>query len=300
MTFIVEDGSGVQGANAYVTIAQVTDYLTTRNRGTQNSWDTIGATLQNAAIVEGTDYIESVFGDCFRGSKQWKSLNFARASLQFTAPPIAGETVTIGTHVYTFRASVSAADDVLIAANALSSLVNLGRAITAGAKEGVSYGTGTVAHADVGVLLLEPDKLSVIAKIEGLDGNEIVSTTTVTGATWNFATLQGGSTTGKPQPLSHPRVNLVDEDFILVVGIYDDLVSATCEYSIRSVSLDLDADPTVITTGSVTKIKEKVGPIEEETEFVPGSYGIIRPTPYPAADRLLKKYLRSKSGVIRG
>lgn len=301
MTFVVEDGSGIKTATAYATVAQVTAYLTDRNRGTQNSWDTIGTALQQSAIVEATDYIETVFGLCFKGSKLYDDLNAARSSLLFSGNPINTETVTIGTTVYTFVTTLGVAFDVLIGADLLISLFNLARAIVATESgEGVNYGTGTTAHEDVGVLVIEPDIMTAIAKIEGIDGNAIATTETLTASAWNFVTLQGGSTTKRGQPLSFPRKNLLDDDFNQVEGMPDDLIAATSEYAVRSVVADIDEDPAIDPiTGIIKKKREKIGPIEEETEYVSGTFGVTRPQPYPAADRLLSKYLKSRS-VIRG
>lgn len=71
MAFVVEDGTGVVGANAYCEVAFVTDYLTDRNRQTENGWNTASVAAQQAAIVAATDYIETRFGHLVLGYLQY-------------------------------------------------------------------------------------------------------------------------------------------------------------------------------------------------------------------------------------
>lgn len=66
MTFTVEDGTGVENANAYVAIADVGTYLA--DRGRDASWTGTDAVKQ-AAVVKATDYIEKRFGRSFIGTK---------------------------------------------------------------------------------------------------------------------------------------------------------------------------------------------------------------------------------------
>ena len=49
MSIIIEDGTGVSGANAYTTAAEVTTYLTARNRETENSWSTSSTAIKEGA-----------------------------------------------------------------------------------------------------------------------------------------------------------------------------------------------------------------------------------------------------------
>ena len=80
MAFTVEDGSGVEGANAYETIAEVTAYLTDRGRAAENGWSTASASTQQAAIVKATDYAEKRFGPRFVGepASDTQGLSFPR------------------------------------------------------------------------------------------------------------------------------------------------------------------------------------------------------------------------------
>jgi hypothetical protein len=70
-----------------------------------------------------------------------------KASGILTGTTIAvGDTVTIAGKVYTFRAALVGAYDVLVGASDSESLDNLISAINGTAGAGTTYGTGTVAH----------------------------------------------------------------------------------------------------------------------------------------------------------
>lgn len=301
MALVKENGSGVSSANSYANVADVTAYLTNRNRQTENGWDAATTAVKEAACIAATDYIENKFGRAFRGVKQYSDVSLARSTVEFTAQPTDGEIVTIGAQVYTFRGAIAVADDVLIGANLSASIDNLVGAITADANlAGTGFGTGTVANADASAQGFYDDAMLAFALDTGTAGNAVATTTDVTGATWNFATLTGGSDRSRPQPLAFPRSGLVDRDGVLVIGMPDDLLAAASEYAVRSSSSTLAPDPTADALGgSVTSIKEKVGPIETATTYLPGSAGSGALPAYPAADRLLSQYTRSSGGAIR-
>ena len=91
----------------------------------------------------------------------------------------------------------------------------------------------------------------------------------------------------------------LDRDGQAVQGVPLKLKQAVAEYAVRSLASQLDPDPTVDDSGALVQRKrEKVGPIEEETEYVAGAQPRID-RPYPAADGLLADYLVSGAGVIR-
>lgn len=54
MAFILEDGTGVTGANSYVSSDEYKDYLKDRGRAT-----TLGGSAINASLIVATDYVES-------------------------------------------------------------------------------------------------------------------------------------------------------------------------------------------------------------------------------------------------
>jgi len=67
MSFIVEDGTFIENANAYVNIEYVTQYLTERNLN--SNWDSLDDAIKKAHIINATDYIEIRFSKFFIGYK---------------------------------------------------------------------------------------------------------------------------------------------------------------------------------------------------------------------------------------
>lgn len=69
MAFTVEDGSGVAGANAYITVAFYRSYHLDRGNDQSASSE---ADIQ-VWIIKATDYVEKRFGRLFRGHRQSKA-----------------------------------------------------------------------------------------------------------------------------------------------------------------------------------------------------------------------------------
>ncbi len=303
MALILEDGTGISGANAYTTAAAVTTYLVERNRGSETGWDGVSGSEKNAAVIAATDYIETRFGQRFLGRRQFQNISVARGTLTFTGQPLNTETVTIDGIVYTYNTTLGGANSVLIGASVEASIKNLIDAISATSdKLGDTVGTGTVAHTTASASEGVGDRLIAIAVAKGTPGNDVATTETVTTASWAAATLVGGSDTGEPQWLSFPRVDLFDREGLRVLGIPTKLLQATAEYAVRTVAgTKLSPDPTVDATGQiVVEKKTKVGPIETATRFSDGGSLAQLIKPYPAADRLLSEYLLPGGRVVRG
>jgi hypothetical protein len=299
MAFIVEDGSGMAQANTYASVAFITNYLTERNRHESSGWSDLDLVVQQGAAIAATDYLENRFRNLFKGRKEFWSLKLAKGVLTVPTNPVGSSTVVLGSVTYTFVATLTLADQVLIGADASESIDNLIAAINQGEGEGTKYGTGTIANPDISARVFEDDTMIAEALVEGAAGNLLASTTNIPSATWTSATLQGGTDTGRPQPLSFPRLSLFDRDGIPVVGMPDRLLFATAEYAVRASTAELNPDLTTDATGfQVIKKREKVGPIEEETQYHPGGGPKITQT-YPAADALLNEYLRPVGTVVR-
>lgn len=106
------------------------------------------------------------------------------------------------------------------------------------------------------------------------------------------------------QPLAFPRQNLY-LDCRLIEGVPKEIKIATFEYAKRVLTGaddgngDLQEDPNDRDeTGAViTKLFEKIGPIETETEYLAGTGSEVRS--YPGADKWLLPFLRGTSGSIR-
>ena len=103
------------------------------------------------------------------------------------------------------------------------------------------------------------------------------------------------------QALEFPRDSFVDAND---AGYTPEVLKkATAEYAIRASSAplapDIEQDPSGY---QVSRKMEKVGPIEERTDFAFLGPGATRQllTPYPAADMLLRSLLKNTQGrVIR-
>lgn len=117
---------------------------------------------------------------------------FASGTLSFNGNVVDTETVTIGVTVYRFVAALVQAYDVLIGATASITINNLVAAINDSGGEGTVYGNGTSAHPDV-TAASAPGVMNVTAKVAGVAGNSIATTSTSATATWGAATLQGGA-----------------------------------------------------------------------------------------------------------
>ncbi len=303
MTLILEDGTGVSGANAYTTNALVNTYLVERNRGSENGWDGFAGSEKDASVIAATDYIETRFGQRFLGRREFQNISVARGTLTFTGQPLNTETVTIGGTVYTYNTTLGGANSVLIGANVEASIQNLIDAIAAtSSKLGDTVGAGTVAHTTATAAEAVGDRLVAVAIAKGTPGNDVATTETVTAASWSTATLVGGSDTNEPQWLSFPRVFLFDREGLQVLGMPTKLFQATAEYAVRAVAgTKLSPDPSVDASGQVVIGKRtKIGPIETETRYLEGGSLAQLIKPYPAADRLLMSYVAPGGRVIRG
>jgi hypothetical protein len=303
VTLILEDGTGVSGANAHTTSALVNAYLVERNRVDESGWSGFSGSEKDASVIAATDYIETRFGQRFLGRRQFQNISVARGTLTFTGQPLNTETVTIDGIVYTYNTTLGGANSVLIGASVEASIINLIDAIAATAdKLGDTVGLGTVAHTTITAGEGIGDRMIAVAVAKGTPGNDVGTTETVTAASWASATLAGGSDTGEPQWLSFPRVNLFDREGLQVLGMPTKLLQATAEYAVRTVAgTKLSPDPTVDATGQiVVGSRVKVGPIETETRFSDAGSLAQLIKPYPAADRLLVGYLIPGGRVIRG
>lgn len=107
-----------------------------------------------------------------------------------------GDTVTVGSTVYRYKNTMSAAYDVAIGTSAANSLANLKLAINATGVAGTNYYAGTNIHPTVSAGTLTSTTLAVTAKTGGTGGNAIATTETSTHLSWGAATLTGGLGTG--------------------------------------------------------------------------------------------------------
>jgi len=299
MAVIVETGRGIRNANAYAPTSFVLAYLTDRNRDAD--WTAAGATVQDAAAIAGTDYIETRWGQRFKGTREFTLEDVkAEGSVLFTGVPVAAETLQVGDQVYTFVAALSAPavfDEVLIGGDAAANASNLFDALTANVDQaGVTYGEGTQTNGDV-TATLTGVTVELVATAPGASGDSTVLAGTVSNAT---LTAFAGGDDGGSQPLSFPQSGLFDRAGIRVSGVPLKLKQAMAEYSDRARAALLAPDPKVDARGgSIVRLKQKVGPIETDTEYSEGSHLGVVLRPYPAADRLLLDYVFPAGQAVR-
>lgn len=301
MTVVVETGSGVRGANSYTDAAAITTYLTARNRETENSWSTKTSAEQNGFAIAATSYIERRFSHRIKGSREFEFEEFpATGSITFTGLPVASETLQLGDQTYTFVSSLSdpsVRDEVVIGADAAGTAANLHDAITGDADgDGTTYATGTETNRHASATI-DGATIRLTAEADGEGGNSTV----LSGSLTNVAlTAFSGGLDGGSQPLSFPRKDLVDDAGRRVDGVPIHVRHATAEYAVRAAGSTLLPDPTMDAYGAVlAERRDKVGPIEEERIYVPGTQGSVIFRPYPEADRLLAQYLRPAGVAVR-
>lgn len=303
MTLVLETGAGTSGANAFATVAEVTAYLTDRNRETENLWSTVIPVARDAAIVKATDHIEISFRDKFRGTREFSDISQARATLTFTAQPADTETITLGLVTYRFSTAIAIAGDVLIGDTLADSIANLVNAInTAPDTDATSFHPDTIANVQATATDFIDNTMVALSSLDGTAGNTVVSTSTATGGTWNFVTLVGGSDIVVPQPLSFPRANLFDRDGVAVIGIPTRLKNAVAEYSVRAIATGAVLAPDPVTDergGIIERLREKVDTLEVDTTYASNSATGSRLPKYPAADNWISDYLMATNRAVR-
>lgn len=116
----------------------------------------------------------------------------ATGVLTFTGISVAAQTVTIGSRVYTWAASVTTtAGTVRIGANQAESMANLVAAINGGAGAGSLYGSQTAPHADVTAAVVG-STVVVTARKPGTGAHSIALTDTMSNASWDSVFMSGG------------------------------------------------------------------------------------------------------------
>lgn len=127
---------------------------------------------------------------------------FAVGTLTFAGNAANDETVTIGTHVYTWKDTLTgAANEILVGADAAASIVNLVAAINGAAGAGTTYGTGTVANVFVSAVDGAGDTIDVTARqaYEGPAGS-VATTDTMGSGSWGATVLTGAGATTSAVP----------------------------------------------------------------------------------------------------
>lgn len=134
--------------------------------------------------------------------------------------PSDGDTVTIGSTVYTFKTALSAgptiAYEVLIGASAAVALDNLKAAINDTGVEGTNYSVGTVAHPTVEATT-NTDTTQVVQALVGGTGGNVASLENSTHLAWGGSALTGGTDPNYISaihvgPIGGPFTNIIDSN----------------------------------------------------------------------------------------
>lgn len=92
----------------------------------------------------------------------------------------------------------------------------------------------------------------------------------------------------------YPYTDYCQED-VEITGVPKQLKDACCEYVKRVFTAPLLTDP--VLASNIVSQRSKVGPIETDTQFVPGAVPKFKP--YPSADLLLRSLIITGSFTVR-
>lgn len=108
-----------------------------------------------------------------------------------------------------------------------------------------------------------------------------------------------GERAQSPQSTEWPRLNGFDIEEDLINGIPQEVKEATMEYALIALSATINPVPLRDDTGQiVTRKKERVGPIEEDTRYTEGP--VFTMPKYPPADlKLIRRGLVVQGGTAR-
>lgn len=182
---IVETGSGVRKANSYVTVDTVTQYLTDRNRQTENNWASSSNGIKEAACIKATDYVEKKYSSLFRGSKRFLfSYTQARGSVSFTNNPENGNVLALGDDTYLFVTTLNPIlkNQVQIASTLSGTLDNLISCIVS--EEEFKYTRFSFSEESRHAKAEKSGNLLILTSLsDGSGGNSTILSTTVSNTT---------------------------------------------------------------------------------------------------------------------
>jgi hypothetical protein len=126
----------------------------------------------------------------------------ASQALTATANFADGETVTVASKTYTFKATLTNTNGyVQIGVDAATSLANLAAAISLGAGSGTAYAAAMSANADA-TATSSGTTLTASAITLGTAGNSLATTKSAANATWGGTTMAGGVNIGSTAGLT--------------------------------------------------------------------------------------------------
>ena len=147
----------------------------------------------------------------------------------------AAATITIGTRVYTFVVELSETagadaiiDQILYGGTVAAALDNLKLAINAGATVGTNYSTGTVVNALVTAGTNTNTTQVITAKIAGVSGHLIATTTTMANTAWDAAVM-GTEVAGIDGTVADAFDMVVDTGYIYIATLANTTADANWE-----------------------------------------------------------------------
>ncbi len=190
-----------------------------------------------------------------------------------------GDTVTIGTQVYTFNAAtlVDSPDEVLVGAAATNSLDNLIAAINNAAGEGTTYGTGTVEHANITAAAGAGDTMDATAKTTG--DNATVTTEAGADSSWGAGTLAGGTVSNNLTAATHGFTTGEGPFNVTTSGTLPQGLALLVNYWVTVI----DANTFTLSTGSAG------GPVVGILDAGSGTHTILKGTDTEAMFETLKR-----------
>jgi flagellin len=169
--------------------------------------------------------------------------SYATGTLDITTNPTAGNTVQIGSRVYTFVApgDATAADDVALGDSVQTTLQNLQAAVNGGAGAGDLFGAGTVANTAAQITSVNSGSAVVQALQAGTAGNSVILATSLTSTVGGGGgtTLSGGvnSTydTGTLTLLNQPGLAQTATGTVTMTAQPDTVTNASGTFDITAV-----------------------------------------------------------------
>ena len=132
------------------------------------------------------------------GMAQWPAIK-AQGKLTLQNQPSVGQTITLGTKTYSFVASLVTNTDgqIVIGATVAATRENIMAAVNLSGLPGSQYASATSLNADVEASFISGNDVIFTAKIGGIAGNSIASTSTLVAPNAFDATTLGTYRTGE-------------------------------------------------------------------------------------------------------
>lgn len=114
MTLILEDGTGVPNANSYVSIVEADQYFTDTGRSTE--WGSLFLPEREAALVNGTLYVEQLYSQSFQGVRLSRSqgLSWPRSGVILDCEEISEDEIPIELRRAVMEYSLTASSSTLL------------------------------------------------------------------------------------------------------------------------------------------------------------------------------------------